>query len=97
MGGNGVSVVQVEAFVLELVEMGVCVLVGVLVTNGNPDGVAMGEDASEGNAEGDDNTTSALICAGEQAIRKTSKITIINLFKLRSPAESAMKILCIRH
>jgi len=35
---------QVEIAVLELIEMGVCMLVGVLVTNGNAGGVAVGDD-----------------------------------------------------
>ena len=53
MGVNGVCVGPVETLVLELVEIGVCVLVGVLV--------AGGDDARAGNVGEDDNVTSALI------------------------------------
>ena len=61
MGGNGVSVGQVETLVLEFIEVGVCVLVGVLVTNGNTDGVADGDNARAGNGGEDDNVASVLI------------------------------------
>lgn len=61
MGGNGVSVGQVETLVLELIEIGVCVLAGVLVATGNAEGLAVGDDARAGNVGEDDNVASVLI------------------------------------
>ena len=61
MGGNRVGVGQVETLVPELAEIGVGVWVGVLVTNGNADGGAVGDDARTGNVREDDNVASALI------------------------------------
>lgn len=52
---------QVETAVLELIERGVCVLVGVLVPNGNAGGVAVGDNARAGNVGEDEIVASALI------------------------------------
>ena len=52
---------QVETAVLELIEMGVCVLVGVLVTNGNAGEVAVGDDTRTVNVGEDDDVASAMI------------------------------------
>lgn len=61
MGDNGVCVDQVETLLLESVERGVGVLVSVLVTNGNADGVAVGDSARADNVGEDDNVASTLI------------------------------------
>ena len=48
-------------WVAEWVEIGVCALVGVLVTNGKTAGVVVGDSARAGNVGDDDIVSSALI------------------------------------
>jgi hypothetical protein len=92
MGGNGVCVSQVGTLALELVEIGVGVLVDVLETNGNADGVPVGDDARAGKVGEDDNVASALLCTEEQAVRNMSNKTIENLFKLIFPRDLQLSL-----
>jgi len=85
---------QEGILVPRLVGIGVGVLVGVLVPEGNVDDTAVDTDVSAGKLGEDDGVASTFLWEGEQALRRKRKIPIKNFFNFMPPAGPAMKNPC---